>query len=45
MSPAIGSLFRINFPTDWREEEMYDFDWSDLCKKPDRFEKINYNKI
>ncbi|MGB8901278.1 MAG: hypothetical protein WCC90_19495 [Methylocella sp.] len=38
-SPAIGSLFRISFPTDWKDDEMYDFNWSDLGKKPDRFEK------
>jgi hypothetical protein len=44
-SYAIGSLFRIRFPTDWIEEEQYDFDWSTLKDKADRFAKIDYDKI
>ena len=27
MRPAIGSLFRIQYPDDWLDEELYDFDW------------------
>ena len=45
MSPAIGSLFRISYPTDWKDEEKYDFDWSDLQNEAVRFEKIDYDKI
>jgi hypothetical protein len=45
LSPAIGSLFRIKFPNDWKRNEIYDFDWSVLQKQPNRFEKIDYNKI
>jgi hypothetical protein len=45
MEPAIGSLFRIKFPDDWPEAEKYEFNWSDLSKQPDRFEKIDYNNI
>ncbi len=45
MIEAIGSLFRIKFPSDWTDDEMYDFDWSNLAGQPDRFGKIDYNKI
>lgn len=43
--PSIGSLFRMKYPTDWRDDEMYDFDWSTLSKETDRFEKIDYDQI
>jgi hypothetical protein len=43
--PAIGELFHISFPEDWPEEEKYEFDWSKLKLEPDRFSKIDYNKI
>ncbi len=42
---AIGGHFRIKFPDDWTDEEKYDFDWSELEKQLDRFQKINYNLI
>lgn len=45
MKAAIGSLFRIRFPNDWPDSEMYDFDWSQLRRQPDRFLKFDYNNI
>ena len=45
MGPALGDYFRIEFPTDWPEDEKYDFDWSKLKKTLRRFDKINYNEI
>lgn len=45
MGAAIGSLFRIRFPNDWPAAEMYDFDWTTLKTKPDRFSKFDYNSI
>lgn len=42
---AIGSLFRIKYPDDWVEEELYDFDWSKLKDSKNRFEKFNYDQI
>lgn len=42
---AIGGLFRITFPKNWSENEMYDFNWSELEKKQERFQKINYDKL
>lgn len=44
-SEAIGGLFRIIYPTDWKEDEMYDFNWSELVKEDIRFQKINYNDL
>lgn len=43
--PAIGSLFRIKFPTDWTDADKYDFNWSTLKGEADRFQKFNYNSI
>jgi len=43
--PALGNFFHIEFPSDWDEEEKYDFNWTDLIDQPDRFAKINYDKI
>ena len=45
MEAAIGSLFRINFPNDWPDAEMYDFDWSKLTTQHDRFAKFDYDSI
>ena len=45
MSPAIGSLFRIGHPSDWTDAELYDFDWSELGKQVERFDKFNYDLI
>ncbi len=43
--PALGGFFHIEFPDDWREDEKYDFDWKELKRQPDRFQKIDYDKI
>ncbi len=45
MEPAIGSLFRIKFPEDWAEEDLYDFDWSVLKLSTDRFAKFDYDAL
>jgi hypothetical protein len=45
LKPAIGSLFRITFPTNWTDEEMYGFDWTSLAGRLDRFAKIDYDQI
>lgn len=42
---AIGGFFHIEFPNDWSEEEIYDFDWAELSRQPNRFDKIDYDKI
>ena len=45
MEPSIGSLFRIKYPDDWTDAELYDFDWTVLKVQSDRFEKIDFNVI
>jgi hypothetical protein len=42
---GIGNYLKIEFPTNWLDDEKYDFDWSVLKKENDRFEKIDYNLI
>ena len=44
-SPALGDFFHIEFPSDWQDEEKYDFNWSELKKQPNRFQKIDYDNI
>lgn len=41
--PAIGSMFRIEFPNDWPEAEQYDFDWIELRKQDDKFARFDYD--
>jgi hypothetical protein len=43
--PALGGFFRIEFPNDWSDEEKYNFNWAELKKEPDRFQKFDYDKI
>ncbi|MDE0611329.1 MAG: hypothetical protein OXH88_01355 [Gammaproteobacteria bacterium] len=47
MQTAIGNLFRIKYPSldDWTEDKLYEFNWSDLEKQKNKFEKINYDDI
>jgi hypothetical protein len=45
MQSSIGSLFRIKFPDDWADDEIYEFDWSILKNQEDRFEKIDFDSI
>ena len=42
---AIGGYLLIKFPSDWKDEELYDFNWSDLKNETDIFQKIDYDKI
>jgi hypothetical protein len=42
---ALGGYFLIDFPDDWREDEKYDFNWSDLKQESDRFEKLDYDNL
>ena len=42
---ALGGFFHIEFPDNWTDEEKYDFDWSDLKKQADRFQRIDYDSI
>lgn len=42
---GIGGYLVVEFPKNWDENEMYDFDWADLHGKIERFAKIDYNNI
>ena len=43
--PSIGSLFRIKYPNDWVDYELYDFNWGELSQQEDRFAKFNFDAI
>lgn len=42
---GIWQLFRIIFPDDRKDEEMYEFNWKDIKEQWDKFQKINYDNI
>lgn len=37
---GIGGFLMISFPENWNDNEIYEFDWSELSKEPNRFQKI-----
>jgi len=45
LEAATGSLFRIKYPDDWTNAELYDFDWSVLKSQAVRFEKFDYDAV
>lgn len=45
MSAAIGSFFRIKYPDDWNDSELYEFNWQVLMTQPDRFSKFDYDSV
>lgn len=42
---GIGEYLIVDYPEDWKEEELYDFDWNKLKKESNRFRKIDYNNL
>lgn len=42
MESVIGGYLRIKFPTDWEDEEKYDFDWGILKNNTNPFQDYNY---
>jgi hypothetical protein len=42
---GLGEFFIVEYPKNWSEEEMYDFNWSNLKKDSNRFQKIDYDEI
>jgi len=44
-SPGLGDFFHIQFPSDWRDDEKYDFNWAELKTQADRLQKIDYDRI
>ena len=42
---AIGNYFRVQYPDDWSNEELYDFKWHEIENVDNVFEKIDYDSI
>lgn len=42
---GLGNYLIVDWPDDWKEEELYDFDWSKLKTESERFAKIDYNAL
>ncbi len=42
MKSTIGEYFRIKYPTDWSDDDKYDFKFSELETAPNPFENYDY---
>lgn len=40
---GFGDYLMVHYPTNWEEDEYYDFDWNELKKLENRFINYNYN--
>jgi hypothetical protein len=45
MESGIGGFFRVRFPSNWPADQRYDFDWEQLKREADPFQKIDYSSI
>lgn len=45
MEHATGSLFRIKYPDDWEDAELYDFYWTTLKDEAERFSRFDYDAV
>jgi len=39
---AIGGYFHVSYPTDWPDDERYDFDWKGLQTEDDPFQQFDF---
>lgn len=44
MEPAIGGLLRVRFPSDWSQDDRYEFNWQQLSELDDPFENFDYEQ-
>jgi hypothetical protein len=44
-SDGVSSLFRVEYPSDWTTQEMYDFDWHTLASTEAPFAKFDYDAV
>lgn len=42
---GIGNFVMVDFPDNWNDNELYDFDWSILKNEDVRFQKIDFDNI
>ena len=42
---GLGNFLIVDFPDDWKDDELYEFDWTKLKDETERFSKINYNNL
>jgi hypothetical protein len=42
---ALGSYFRVKYPTNIPKKERYDFDWQTLQNDPSPFQKFDYDNV
>lgn len=45
MESAIGGYFRIKFPSDWPDDQKYNFEWQELQTVNEPFDTFDYSAI
>ncbi|MBP5055389.1 hypothetical protein [Pseudomonas chlororaphis] len=44
MEPAIGGLLRVSFPSDWPQDQRYEFNWQQINALEDPFQNFDYTQ-
>lgn len=42
---AIGEYLIMEYPDDWSDEELYNFEWDQVKNETDKFRKFNYDAL
>jgi hypothetical protein len=42
---GLGDFLMVQFPKNWDDSEIYEFNWTELSKEKERFSKIDYNLL
>jgi hypothetical protein len=42
MEPAIRGLLRVSFPSDWPQDQRYEFNWQQISASEDPFQNFDY---
>lgn len=45
VSYAIGDYLIVEYPDDWKDEELYNFEWNEVKNMPNRFRKFDYDAL
>jgi hypothetical protein len=45
METAIGGYFRVQYPEDWKDEDLYGFKWQEISSLEEPIDKIDFDDI
>ena len=41
----MGDYLIVEYPDDWKEEELYNFEWKEIKDMPNRFREYDYDSL